>query len=426
MPIVFLTYFAIALFPASAYAYIDPATGNAFFTLAVTIVSSILFGIQYLYDHTFILKALGRKNKKSHPLLLYSEGNQYWSCFEPILDELEKRKIPTQYYTSSADDLCFAKNYQYIRPTFIGKGNKAYAKMAFVRADIVLMTTPGLDVYQLRRSKYVKKYVHFYHGLGDHCGYRLFGADYYDTLLIDNEINGSYIREIEKKRNLPAKEMIIVGNILLDELQKRIKQLKTKKNKKTTILLSPSWGAESVLYKCGEEIIDKLLATNCNIIIRPHPQMKIDNPELLKRLQQKYQNISPEILQWDFERDNLPTMAQSDLMISDFSGIIFEYAFTFHKPVITMNKKINLEQYDASDLPDLTWRIKELDTIGARIAPSDIPILDKLIKEMLNQDKSEQIKRVADTYWTNHNKCVQNIVDYLEKNIPQQRKKDND
>lgn len=400
------------LFPINSFAYIDPATGNAFFTLVIAIVSSVLFGIQYLWDNTFIFKGVFQRKNKNIPLLLYSEGNQYWSCFEPILNELERRKIKTEYYTSDADDLCFSQNYQYIRPTFIGKGNKAYAKMAFVRADMVLMTTPGLDVYQLKRSKYVKKYIHFYHAFSDNCSYRLFGTDYYDVLLIDNEINSGYIRELEQKRHLPAKKLVVVGNILLDELQKRIKSLKVKKHKKKTILLSPSWGRESILYQCGEEIINNLLDTEYNLIIRPHPQMKIDNPKLLQYLQDKYPDT--EKLVWDFERDNLPSMAQSDLMISDFSSIIFEYAFTFNKPVITMNKQINLSQYDASDLSEKTWKYLIYNDLGKSITKDEVKSIKNIISQVCSVNN---ICSIGKQYYMHQGKCVENIVDYLEQNI---------
>ena len=400
------------------YAYVDPAAGNAFFTLAITIVSAVLFAFQYLYDHLFIFKGFLKKNKKTIPLLLYSEGNAYWPWFEPILDELEKQKISTQYYTSAPDDLCFEKKYQYIHPTFIGQGNKAYAKMAFIKADIVLMTTPGLDVYQLRRSKYVKKYIHFYHSCDDGCTYRLFGVDYYDVLLIDSEINGTYIRELEQKRNLPAKELVVVGNILLDELHKKAQKLKVTKNKEKTVLISPSWGRETVLYQCGEQLIDELLKTPYKIIIRPHPQMKIDNPKLLETLQNKYPESQR--IHWDFERDNLPSMAKSDIMISDFSSIIFEYAYTFLKPVITFNKTINWEQYDASDLSHPTWKYKVWEELGARITDKDIPQISETINTLLQQKDKSIITKEASKYWKEQGKCIQNIVNYIKNSLNQQ------
>lgn len=407
--------FFCCLFPFSAFAYIDPATGNALFTLAITIVSAVLFGCQYLYEHFFLFKGIFKRNKKKIPLLLYSEGNTYWTWFKPILDELEKRQIATEYYTSAEDDLCFQKNYQYIHPTFIGKGNKAYAKMAFVKADIVLMTTPGLDVYQLKRSRHVKKYVHFYHGLGDHCGYKLFGTDYYDTLLTDNEINGMYIRELEQKRNLPAKELVVVGNIGLDELQKKIKNYNIAPNKEKTILLSPSWGKESVLYKYGGQILRILLSMDYHLIVRPHPQMKIDNPTLLEKLMREYPDN--EKLSWDFKQDNIPSMLQSDIMISDFSGIIFEYAFLLNKPVITLNKEVDLSQYDASDLSAPTWRAAAHTEMGANITEGDFARLSEIIEELLHSFMKKKIEGVAARYWTNRGKAVENIADYLQNQI---------
>ena len=400
-----------------AYAYIDPATGNAFFTLAITIVSAILFGLQYIYEHVFMVKGIFQKNKKRIPLLLYSEGNTYWPWFEPILEELENRKIHTQFYTSSQDDMCFNKDYKYIHPTFIGKGNKAYAKMAFVKADIVLMTTPGLDVYQLKRSKNVKKYVHFYHGLDDACGYRLFGTDYYDTLLIHNDINIKYIRELEVKRNLPPKEIVIVGDIRLDELNKRVSTLDTfiQKNTPKTILLASSWGKEAVLYKYGSQIIDKLLATDYHIIIRPHPQMRIDNPQLLDELLEKYPN--QERLEWDFKRDNLPSMQKSDVMISDFSGIIYEYSFIFNKPVITTTQEVNTEIYDISDLDEPTWEYELKGALGAELNKDNIDNIKEILDKVIQEKNVDHIRSFAKKYWQNQNKCISSIIDYIENSL---------
>ncbi|MBR6412255.1 MAG: CDP-glycerol glycerophosphotransferase family protein [Alphaproteobacteria bacterium] len=411
-------FFLFGLFllcPKISYAYIDPATGNAFFTLAITIISAILFGLQYIASHLFMLKGISFKKNNRIKLLLFSEGNQYWTWFEPILDELERRQIDTTYYTASSDDLCFQKNYHHVHPFFIGKGNKAYAKMAFVRADIVLMTTPGLDVYQLKRSKHVKKYVHFYHAFADCCSYRLFGTDYYDALLLDNAINGTYVRELEQKRNLPPKELVIVGNILLDKMkkEKREKEVKIKGNK--TILIAPSWGKESMLYKYGEKILSSLSDMPYNIIIRPHPQMKIDNPRLLEQLQKEYMHISK--ITWDFEREGLKSMSNSDIMISDFSGIVFEYAFIYKKPVITLSKEMNIEMYDVSDLDKPTWKYQVWKQLGHALNAQEIQELPKIIEHLLQSNISEHIEKVAQCYWEQQGNCIRNIVNYLENNL---------
>ena len=54
-------------------------------------------------------------------------------------------------------------------------------------AGIVLMTTPGIQVYQLKRSKNVKHYSHIFHSCTDSTMYRLFGLDYFDSVLMTGD-----------------------------------------------------------------------------------------------------------------------------------------------------------------------------------------------------------------------------------------------
>ena len=406
---------ALILTPQVAQAYIDPATGNALLTLSITLLSALLIGIQYLYDNFFLIKTRFSKSQKKVPLIVYSEGNIYWTVFEPILDELEKRKIKTEFYTSDKDDKVFNKKYEYIHPTFIGAGNKGYFAMSFVKADVVLMTTPGLDVYQMKRSKFVRKYAHVFHGLGDGCDYRLFGLDYYDTLLMDNEINKTYVRELEKKRHLPAKNLVTVGCILLDRLKTKLKNNQPIDKANPTVLVAPSWGKQSLLYRHGDELLENLIKQNYKIVVRPHPQTKIDNPELLERLKNKFAYYDK--LEWNYDIDNMQVMADSSIMISDFSGIVLEYAFVFKKPVIVFNQKIDVSIYDAADLDEPTWKLKVTDEFGKRIGEEDIPHIHQIIQSFMNTDISSKIDKISQKYWMEQGKCVENIVDYLEKEI---------
>ena len=93
--------------------------------------------------------------------------------------------------TASHDDPALVKNYEHVKCMFIGEGNKAYAKLNMLKADIVLSSTPGLDVYQWKRSRDVKYYVHILHAVSDASMYRMFGIDYYDSILL----TGSYQAE---------------------------------------------------------------------------------------------------------------------------------------------------------------------------------------------------------------------------------------
>lgn len=49
--------------------------------------------------------------------------------------------------TASSDDPALDNPYEHIKAEFIGGNNKAFAKMNFLNAVIVISTIPGLDVY---------------------------------------------------------------------------------------------------------------------------------------------------------------------------------------------------------------------------------------------------------------------------------------
>lgn len=77
-----------------------------------------------------------------------------------------------------------------------------------------------------------------------------------------------------------------------------------------------------------------MTAQDINLIIRPHPQSMVSEPELIQGLQALFPN-GPR-LQWDFSSTPFSAMARSDVMVSDISGVIFDYAFLFERPVVTV------------------------------------------------------------------------------------------
>ena len=165
--------------------YIDPGTGSILFSIVIGLITTLYFLTKtaIIRLKVLIYKDKTKVNESKTDFVFYSEGKQYWNVFAPICNEFEKNKVKVLFYTSSEDDPVFLQNYEYISPEYIGKGNKAFARLNMLEADICLMTTPGLDVYQLKRSKKVKHYSHILHALDDATSYRLFGLDYFDSVL---------------------------------------------------------------------------------------------------------------------------------------------------------------------------------------------------------------------------------------------------
>lgn len=395
------------------FLYIDPGTGSMLFTILIGVISAGIYGIRGFFMK--LKYATNNKDVKQNddviPYVIFSDSKRYWNIFKLICDEFEKRELSLTYYTMSKDDPALTCDYKYVNREFIGEGNTAFAKMNFLKADVVLSTTPGLDVYQWKRSKDVKYYVHIPHSIDDLTGYRMFGLDYYDVILLSGNHISDEIRRLEKLRNLPAKDIEIVGLTYFDELDEKIRNNPRKVNEKPVILLAPSWGPSSILNRYGSKAIDALLSTGYKIVVRPHPQSKISEKEMLDSFMKKYPD-----LEWNFDNDNFDILNRADLLISDFSGVIFDFALVFGKPIIYADTSFDKSPYDAWWLDEEMWKFKVLPNLGKQLKEEDLNNVKPLLDECLTSKAiKENIEQVKDECWEYRGNSAVNIVNYMIK-----------
>ena len=397
--------------------YIDPGTGSALFAVLIGIASTLFFLFRAL-----LLKlksgVFGKKKSDNSNFILkyviYCEGKQYWNVFKSVVEEFEKNKTELHYLTSSSDDPVFDTSWNYIKPKFIGDGNKAFAHLNFLSAEILLMTTPGLDVYQLKRSKTVKHYSHVLHSPADTTTYRLFGLDYFDSVLLTGDYQINDIRYLEKQRNLPEKKLVTVGCSYLDEYSHKINQLPPENNHQFTVLISPSWGTSALLSRYGEKLLDPLSVSDWRIIIRPHPQSKKSEKEMLEKLEERYKNNTNIV--WDYDRENIYSLNKSDIMISDFSGIIYDYMFLRDKPVLYLKHDFDTSPYDADDIDHELWQFKVLKEAGIELKEDDFLKLTEII---INTSDNEILKKsrneAKETAWQHQYEAGRNIYNFMIK-----------
>lgn len=204
--------------------YIDPGTGAMLFSVIMACVTAGMFVLKNVWIKIKFLLSGGKVQEtsaESYPYVIFSDHKRYWNVFEPVCNEFERREIPCVYWTMSEDDPALSKEYKYVKCEFIGSGNIAFARMNVLRADICLSTTPGLDVYQWKRSTNTRYYAHIFHSLGETLGYRMFGMDYYDAVLLAGETGIKEIRTLEEMRGLPQKEILVSGSTYIDALYNR-------------------------------------------------------------------------------------------------------------------------------------------------------------------------------------------------------------
>lgn len=395
--------------------YIDPGTGSALFSIAIGIAAAgyFLFRTILLKIRIFLFREKNIVDQTQNKYVIYAEDKRYWVFFKIILEEFELRKIEVLYLTSSIDDPVFSSEFNYVKGKHIGNGNKAFAYLNFLSADVVLATTPDLDVLQWKRSKNVKHYCHILHApAGSSMTYRLFALDYYDSILLSSDTEINEIRYLETIRRLPEKQLIIAGSTFFDLNSKKIKNIPAEEKHRFTVLVSPSWGNSALLKLYGEKLLDPLAKTGWRIIVRPHPQSVIVEKIVLDRLTKQYKN-NPNI-EWDYHHDNLNSLSKTDVMISDFSGIIYDFVFLFDKPVILSLRGLDLRPYDGYYLQKEPFYIQTLRKIGLEL---DEINLDSIMDSIQNLSQNEELKNkrleAKKIMWQYQGESGKRIVDFL-------------
>lgn len=402
---------------SSIILYIDPGTGSMLFSVLIGLIGASFYAVRIFFVKIKTLFG-GKKQDFIHrkiPFVIYSDHKRYWPIFEAICKKLDEQNIEMLYLTSSEDDPAFNANLKNMEVKFIGSGNKPFFTLNYLKAYVLLSTTPGLGVYQWKRSKNVSCYVHITHMAGNIIMYRTFGVDYYDTLLLSGEFQINDVRKLEKIRNLPAKQLEKVGIPYMDEMVKRLKNAPPIKNQVTNVLIAPTWGSSSLFVKSQGKIIDELLKTDYHIIIRPHPQSFTSEKELMEELMQKYPNSDR--IEWNRDVDNFEVLRKSDILISDFSGVIFDFALVYEKPVIYTEPNIDLGPYDAwwfNQGTSALWTVRSLPKLGKELKMNNLKNIKQLIDDCLTNDKyKETLQNLRNEVWEHYGEGAERTVKFL-------------
>ena len=399
--------------------YIDPGTGSMLFTVLLGILGFLVYFVRILWIKVKFVLTKGRVDKMKEnkiPLLIFAEERRYWQVFKPICEELNRRGVDFYYWTSSQDDPALSADLEHMNAEYIGSGNKAFAKLNVVSASVVVSTTPGLDVYQWKRSKTSDYYIHVLHGVYDPASYRMFGISFFDEILLSGQFQVDQVRFLEEKTGSPRKEAKIVGIPYMDELKKRSDSLPDAPKDNKVILLAPSWGPNSIFNKYGTRVLESLTQTGYDIIVRPHPQSFVSEKEMIEGIMKKYPESDH--LKWDRSSDNFESLSKADIIISDFSGVMLDYSLVFDRPVIYAKIDFEPACYDYYWLEDLPWRLKILPDIGVELKEEHLDDIKSLIDSCIDDPRfAEGRKKVRSEAWANIGEGAKYTVDCILERV---------
>lgn len=337
-------------------------------------------------------------------IVFYSEKNGFYKYYKNIIEEIIRRtNVVIHYITSDPEDEVFGLESEQFKPYYINE-NRMIVLMMKMETDIMVMTTPDLENFQLKRS-YVKKdieYIYVPHDVNSsNLTFHKNALDHFDTIFTSGLKNKAEIAEREEKFALPKKKLIEWGSSVIDNMTVSYEQMlseesgeKTRSSQKT-ILIAPSWQADNILDSCIEQMLDRLTETAHHIVVRPHPQYVRHFEARIDALAAKYAAHGV-TFQKDFSSNK--TVYMADLLVTDWSSIAFEYAFSTLKPVLFINTPMKIVNPDYQELATVPIDIELRDKVGISVEPEKIPeeivpAVNKLLAdEQFSRDAMRKLK----------------------------------
>ena len=354
-------------------------------------------------------------------IVFYAENEASMNHFRTLIFELtEGMNFQICYITSVKNDQILSSKNKNILSFYIGEGAARTKFFLTLRAKILVMDMPDLDRYHIKRSKaYPVHYIYLFHSMFSIHSYLRKGAlDNYDTIFCVGPHHVNELRTTEKLYGLKPKTIVNYGFGRLDTLlQEKEKFAKSDSNLKDLILITPSYGDENLLEKCGIELIDTLLKSDFRVLLRPHFRTLRDSKELIDSIKNKF-GKNPSFI---FEDGVIPPeyFHNSICMISDWSGISMEYAFTFERSVIFIDVPKKILNPDADDLPLEPIEISIRKKIGHIVSTNNIREIQNIINNLNNntEDFKKQLKLIRQNTVFNISTSSKIGANYIEKLI---------
>ena len=354
-------------------------------------------------------------------LVFYSESNGFYKYFKGFIEYLlEHTNLTIHYITGDPNDDIFKMEQEHpqIRAYYIGE-NRLITLMMKMDADMVVMTMPDLDNFHIKRS-YVRddvEYVFVQHGMGsNNMGMRKGCMDHFDTIFCVGPHQVSEVRETEALYNLPSKELVEVGYPLIDEIRGNYESMPHVENIRKKILIAPSWQDNNIIDSCLEELLDAIKGKDYEIIVRPHPQEVRLKAEYMEVLKQKYDSENVTI-QTDFTSNN--PILEADLLITDWSGISWEYAFTTLRPILFIDTPMKVMNPDYRKIDTVPLNILLRNKLGKSLRPDQMDRVAETVDYLMTHKEQyeEQINVLAHEYIYNLGSSVKVGADYIIKSI---------
>ena len=379
------------------------------------------------------LEKFNKLDLDERSIVFYSESSVIlYPYAEELINELEKRGQKICYVTSSKDDPIFKNENKNIKSFYIGEGAARTMFFMELKARALIMTMADLETYYIKRSKtFPVNYIYLFHSVnsplkGFQSGKDSKGAfDHYDTIFCVGPHQIQEFREREQLYNLKQKNLVECGYGLFDKLLKtkplHAQQNFLSKNGKKKILIAPSWGKQNLLETVGIDLVKILLDAGYHVTVRPHPMIIKNSSKIIKKIREKFEGNADFIL--DADTSSFEQLFSSYALITDWSGISYEYAFVCERPVIYVDDPKNAHNKEYDKIKSVPFEISIRNKIGELISIQNLESIPERIEFLYGHvtEFKSKIEKIRDDTIFNIGKSGKVAADEINKIINGER-----
>jgi len=306
-------------------------------------------------------------------IVFYSEGPWITKHLSPLIRELvDNRNIKITFLTSAKDDNFFIKNNKNLKKIYIGDTSARTFLFRKLSIELMVMSTPSLQSMQLKRQKESKYYYIHHSPMSTHMIYQENAFDNFDGIFCVGPYHIKETRERERKFSLKKKNLLKSGYCNFDDL---INNKKVFKNDE--ILIASSWGDNSIVNTCLMELISKLTNLGFNVTFRPHYMSFKKDKKILNNVISAFKERDN--FKLDLNPDSSISINNSKILITDWSGIAFEYFVLNNKPILFVDTPPKINNKNYNKLSEKPLEVTMRNEIGETLQISEIKNLDLIL-----------------------------------------------
>lgn len=283
------------------------------------------------------LVAVSRINKtiraESIQVLFYDRFRVHSVYSSPIIDGFIQAGGKALYVVGEQDHPALNNSSHSTQAIYLDKTFELF--LGFIKVPLIITPASGFDP-DAKNS--LTKVGHIYHSpVSMHY---IYGDKPFDGYDIFFTVGPHHTREVEllsALRGWKGVRSFESGYPRIDNISHDHNTLPDNKKPDSTgtIAFAPSWGEKNILRSHGTEIIKSLLDSQYRVVLRPHKHSFDFDLDVIKEIVDAFRER-------DFELDESVSFSKiysCDILISDWSGIAYEFAFALGKPVVSVDVK---------------------------------------------------------------------------------------